>query len=431
MDRIAGTWIRTLWNWRKPGCERNQTNRKFWEQQLLRSSVYYAMQGVASHKPISTLYNVWQKTNRDGNDNGALCLTMHLPFEQIEVWLFQYSDIACRNGCQWIYQLLLDLHQIELRDKLIHYALASQGKRGFDTINIVSESKQVTPSLTSKPKETEIFDVKKIYLSKRQKWRDPGRQRTYPAKDRDMRFGGKLFAGFALFQRKDMNFEYEKFQVEFDSVRAYMVLHSTGEMDKYNQPIAYAMGSNIEHISGALLVDAPNNKSGKRSCLFSSLQSKILLLCLWLPFHPTRRLYTRLVLFPLNHFLSMDSTATQKTSWPLKTVSGYHFPNFKKPSWFVMKTNRLDLFTVHRQKGIQPTNKGKYTGKLDLNNNGLLGIGKLEYLTAEIESEDLIFKPKANNRNSAQDSSWPKTGQIRLKLPQAKGGKRIDKLASI
>ena len=88
-----------------------------------------------------------------------------------------------------------DRHEIELRDKLILYALASQGKRDFDAINIESTSSTANAQLNLKTKETEVHDVKKIELSGRQKVAlIPTKNEFTLLKNRDMRFGGRLFA---------------------------------------------------------------------------------------------------------------------------------------------------------------------------------------------------------------------------------------------
>ena len=390
-------------------------------------SVYYAMQGVASHNPISTLYNVWQKTNRDGNDNGRFVSDNAFAFEINPK--FDYSSIQtllAEMVAGGFINYYFDLHQIELRDKLIHYALASQGKRDFDAINIVSESKQANAKLNLKTKETEIFDVKKMYLSKRQKVAlIPEDNELTLLKDRDMRFGGKLFAGFALFQGKDMNFEYEKFQVEFDSVRHLDFYIPTGEMDKYNQPIAYAMSSNIEHISGALLVDAPNNKSGKEELsIFPSLQSKKFSFVFYDYPSTQHGAYTRdSFYFRLNPFSfnGLDSYTKDQLTFKGELFPATIFPNFKET--IVVRDEDKSFGFIHRTpaEGYPTyTNKGKYTGKLDLSNNGLLGIGKLEYLTAEIESEDLIFKPKQTT-GTARRFFMTEDRASQVKVPQAKG----------
>jgi hypothetical protein len=113
-----------------------------------------------------------------------------------------------------------------------------------------------------------------------------------------MKFGGRLYAGMSLFQGRDMFFNYEKFQVEFDSVRHLDFYVPTGELDQNKQPVANAMNSHLEYVSGALLVDAPGNKSGKEDLgIFPSLQSKETLLRILRPEgYSGGRLHARLIL---------------------------------------------------------------------------------------------------------------------------------------
>jgi hypothetical protein len=66
------------------------------------------------------------------------------------------------------------------------------------------------------------------------------------------------------------------------------------------------------------------------------------------------------------------------------------------------------------------TKRGNYTGELDLSNRGLKGKGLLEYLTADIESEDLLFKPKQTT-GTARRFFMTEDRTSAVKVPQAKG----------
>jgi hypothetical protein len=60
-----------------------------------------------------------------------------------------------------------------------------------------------------------------------------------------------------------------------DSVRYFDLFVPTDSLDKNNNPIAHSIASRIEHVSGTLLIDAPNNKSGQEDIvMFPSLQTK-------------------------------------------------------------------------------------------------------------------------------------------------------------
>jgi hypothetical protein len=409
------------------GVKGSRNTVSFESSNFFDPNVYQTMQGLASHNPISTLYNVWQRTNRDKDDSGRIVKDNAFAMEINPK--FDYSSIQtllAQMVSEGFINYYFDRHEIELRDKLIHYALASQGKRDFDAINIISDSDKANAKLDLKTKETEIYEVKKLDLSKRQKVAlIPEENELTLLKNRDMRFGGRLYAGLALFQGRNMNFNYEKFQVEFDSVRHLDFYIPTGEMDKNNQPIANAMSSNIEHVSGALLVDAPNNKSGKEEMeIFPSLQSKKFSFVFYDRRDIQAGAYTRdSFYFRLDPFAfnGLDSYTKEQLKFRGELFPATIFPSFKET--IVVRDHDKSFGFVHRTPAAgypTYTKKGLYTGELDLSNKGLRGKGKLEYLTADIDSEDLIFRPKQTT-GTAKKFFMTEDRASAVKVPQASG----------
>ncbi len=388
---------------------------------------YNKMQHIASQNPISTLYITWLESDQDKEDNGRL-VSDNVYAQRINP-KFDYSSIQTllaelvREGFINYY---FDRHQIELRDKLIHYALASQGKRDYDGINIESTSANANARLDLKTKETHVRDVKKIELSQRQKVAlIPDKNEFTLLKDRDMRFGGRLFAGFVLFEGSDMEFKYQQFQINFDSVRHMDFYLPTGDLDKRGQPIANAMNSTVELVSGVLLVDAPNNKSGKEDlAMFPSLQSKKHSFVFYDKPSIQKGVYTRdSFYFKLDPFSfnGLDSYTKEQLKFKGEMFPATIFPSFKET--IVVRDEDKSFGFVHKTPPTgYPTysKKGNYTGELDLSNAGFLGRGKLEYLTADIESEDLIFRPKQTT-GTAKKFFMEEDRAGAVKVPQAKG----------
>lgn len=388
---------------------------------------YNKIQHIASQNPISTLYVTWLESDQDKDDNGRL-VTDNTFAQRINP-KFDYSSIQTllaemvREGYINYY---FDRHQIELRDKLIHYALASQGKRDYDGINIESTSANANAHLDLKSKETHVRDVKKIELSNRQKVAlVPNDNQFTLLKNRDMNFGGRLYAGLVLFEGTDMAFNYEKFQIGFDSVRHMDFYLPTGDLDKNGQPIANAMNSTVELVSGVLLVDAPNNKSGKEDlAMFPSLQAKKHSFVFYDKRSIQRGVYTRdSFYFKLDPFSfnGLDSYTKDQLKFRGEMFPATIFPPFKET--IVVREEDKSFGFVHKtpMEGY-PTysKKGNYTGELDLSNKGFLGKGKLEYLTADIESEDLVFRPKQTT-GTAKKFFMEEDRAGNVKVPQAKG----------
>lgn len=396
------------------------------------------MQQAASHNPIMTLYTLWKSTSADNlGANGRTLKDNDLAFEinRINAQTGTKSNLDYSSIQPLLAQLVaegyinyyFDRHEIEIRDKLEHYALASQGKRDYDAINIESTSSTANARLDLKTKETDIYDVKNIELSRRQRVAlvPTGKEVTL-LKNRDMYMTGRLFAGFALFQGKNMRFNYDKFQVEFDSVKQLDFYLPTGEVNpKTREPQATAMNSTVDMITGVLLVDAPNNKSGKEELpIFPSLQSKKNSFVFYDKPETQGRAYTRdSFYFKLDPFSfdGLDSYTKERLRFKGEMTPATIFPPFKET--IVVRDHDKSFGFVHKTPpaGYSTyTKRGNYTGELDLSNKGFLGKGKLEYLTADIESEDLVFKPKQTT-GTAKKFFMEEDRVSAVKVPQAKG----------
>ncbi|MFN0013119.1 MAG: hypothetical protein ACKVU2_01105, partial [Saprospiraceae bacterium] len=388
---------------------------------------YVRMQNITSVNPISILHKLMEETSWDStrqtkvisDDLFAMTLNPKFNYASIQTLL---AEMVAKGFINYDFSR----HEIEPRPKLSHYALASQGKRDYDAIKIESVSTGANASLDLKTKETTIYEVKHIQLSERQKVGFiPQAKELTLLENRDMRFGGRLFAGFALFEGKDMNFVYDKFHVEFDSVQHLDFYLPTGKDDQNGKPIADAMNSTVELVSGILLVDAPNNKSGKEDLsIFPSMQSKKHSFVFYdrpgiqEGTYKRDSFYFKLDPFSFN---GLDSYTAEMIKFKGEMTSADIFAPFRET--IIVRTDDKSFGFIHQTppKGY-PTysKKGNYTGKLDLSNKGFLGKGTVEYLTADITSEDIVFRPKQMTC-TARRFFMEEDRQSAVKVPQAKG----------
>ncbi|MBK6932583.1 MAG: hypothetical protein IPH12_17675 [Saprospirales bacterium] len=388
---------------------------------------YVQMQNITSVNPISILYKLMQETawdslrqNRIIPDNAfARALNPKFDFSSIQTLL---AEMVADGFINYYF----DRHEIEPRPKLAHYALASQGKRDYDAIKIESVSTGSNARLDLKSKETTIFEVKRIELSERQRTGFiPNRRAITLLKNRDMRFGGRLFAGYALFEGQDMYFNYDKFHVEFDSVKHLDFYLPTGLEDKNGQPMADAMNSTVEYVSGILLVDAPNNKSGKEDlAIFPSLQSKKHSFVFYDRPGTQEGVYKRdsfyFKLEPFS-FNGLDSYTAEMLRFKGELFPSGIFAPFRET--IIVRDQDKSFGFIHQTPPAgYPTyfKKGNYTGQLDLSNRGFLGKGTVEYLTADIESEDIVFRPKQMTC-TARKFFMEEDRLSAVKVPQARG----------
>ena len=388
---------------------------------------YVRMQNITSVNPIAILYKLMLQTPFDSirqtriiSDNAfAVELNPKFDYSSIQTLL---AEMVADGFINYYF----DRHEIEPRPKLAHYALASQGKKDFDAIKIKSESLSSNAKLDLKTKETTIYEVNRIELSDRQKTGFiPNARAITLLKNRDMRFGGRLFSGFALFEGQDMYFKYDAFHVEFDSVQHLDFYLPTGKEDKRGQPIADAMNSTVEYVSGILLVDAPNNKSGKENLsIFPSLQAKKHSFVFYDREGIQGGVYHRdSFYFKLDPFSfnGLDSYTADMLRFKGEMFPAGIFDSFKET--IIVRDHDKSFGYIHQTPAAgYPTyyKKGNYRGQLDLSNKGFLGKGTVEYLTADIESEDIVFRPRQMTC-TARKFFMEEDRKSAVKVPQARG----------
>ena len=388
---------------------------------------YIRMQNITSVNPIAILHKLTEETPWDStrqtkvlsDDAFAQALNPKFNYATIQTLL---AEMVADGFINYYF----DRHEIEPRPKLAHYALASQGKKDYDAIKIESVSPTSNAKLDLKTKETTIYEVKRMEFSTRQRTGFiPNEREVTLLKNRDMRFGGRLFSGFALFEGNDMFFDYNKFHIEFDSVRHLDFYLPTDAKDKNGQIIADAMNSTVEYVSGILLVDAPNNKSGKEDlAIFPSLQSKKHSFVFYDRKSIQEGVYNRdSFYFKLDPFSfnGLDSYTADMLKFKGEMFPAGIFAPFRET--IIVRDHDKSFGYIHRTpaKGY-PTyeKKGNYTGQLDLSNKGFLGKGTVEYLTADIESEDIVFRPKQMTC-TARKFFMEEDRVSAVKVPQASG----------
>ena len=384
-----------------PGRKGIPQTVSFESNNLYEPATMIRMQSIAEKNPISVLYLLALSTGKNENDvyvvtDNAFAAAINPKWDNANI-----QTLLAQMVAEGFINYYFEKHLVVLRDKLIHYALASAGKKDFDAIKIESTSSSSNAKLDVKSKQTTITEVKRLELSNRQHVAViPSDKKLLLLKNRDMRLSGRLFAGYALFEGRDMAFNYDKFEIQFDSVKNLDFYLPFGEKDLTGGlRKANAMNSTIEYVSGVLLVDAPNNKSGKEDLdMFPSMQSKKNAFVYYQRPEAQNNAYRRdSFFFKLDPFSfnALDNYEPEDLKFKGEMRPALIFPPFKET--IIVRPDDKSFGFIHRTPAAgYPTydKKGNYVGTVDLSNKGFLGKGTVSYLTADIESEDLIFKPK-------------------------------------
>ncbi|MAT56118.1 MAG: hypothetical protein CMN32_16735 [Saprospirales bacterium] len=383
-------------------------------------SDYRRLQNIATTNPIALLKIAYEETGERVFDADRLARKLNPNFSVENINSLLY-DLVSKGFVNYD----AEKQQVELKDKVFLYADASQKKVDYDNLKIISETKETNAEFDLVNQIMQINGVTSIELSATQRvGLRPFGNSIRMRRNRDFDFDGRLFAGFTAFSGKDFHFEYDKFQVVMDSVRFFDVFLPTGEVSKNGQPVANSIGSRIEHLTGVLLIDAPNNKSGKDDIeIFPNLESKESSYVFY-DYEGTKGgAYTRdSFYFKLDPFSlkRLDKIRASDLEFDGEMVSAGIFPVFREK--LLLQEDTSLGFITNTPAGGFPTyqGKGNFKGEISLSNKGFLGSGTLSYLGAVVHSEDLVFMPKQLT-GSAKEFNLAETRTAELEVPKAHG----------
>lgn len=354
---------------------------------------YQRFQNIATVNPLAIIKVTAEKegTNFLDADMVAKRINSKYSVENIQTLLYDLVADGFINYDS-------DKQLIEVKGKVFHYVDAARNQVDYDGLNIRSSTLATNAIMNLDNQTITIDGIRSIEFSPAQRVAmKPLGEKVIMQGNRNLSFDGQLYAGYSLMEGKDFRFNYEKFLVELDSVRYFDLFVPTGEKMANGDKQAVSIASRIEHVNGVLLIDAPNNKSGKDSIqMFPSLQTQDFSYVYYDQDTIQEGAYGRdSFYFQLDPFSfnQLDDYTAEDIKFRGSLTSGGIFPDFKE-TLVLRENNSLGFRTQTPEEGeVAYGGKGRYTGELDLSNKGFYGRGNMQYLKASIDSDDIIFKP--------------------------------------
>lgn len=363
-------------------------------EEFFNENDFRRIQSISDVNPLNIIKKYVDETGQQEMEAYTLATMLNSDFsvENIQTLLF---DLVKRGFIFYDYEKKL----VQVRPKLHHYVLSSLNKRDYDFLNIVSTTRDDNGVFSLKDTLIGLNGVPYVEFSQpRQVAILPDNQRITLARDRDIRFAGKLFAGTSVLQGKDFHFRYPSFSVRMDSVRTFDIFIPTGQLDSLGKPIALAIASKLENFSGVLHVDAPQNKSGRRAIkLFPALQSLDRSYVFYDYPEVQEGVYKRDSFYfqtdPFT-FNNLGSFTGESLRFRGRLVSDSIFPTIEE-TIRLMPDSSLGFVTQTPRTGLGTyVGRGLYTGEISLSHRGLEGKGLIQYLRASANSEDVVFRPE-------------------------------------
>ncbi len=365
----------------------------FQSDNLFDARTYYRIQGIDEENILVTLRRyseqVFDITFR-ADDFARYSRTR---YNQLQQMLIRLSILGFIN-----YDLEREL--ITLRQKLYDWIYASVNSIDYDVIDLVSEtaSPLENASLDLRNNDLHINGLKMIRLSNAQAvYIFPENQTITMKRGRDFIFNGVVNAGLFTFFGNNFLFSYDKFRINLTDIDSLSMQVIGDEVDAYGQVTLLAIQSLIQDMSGELLIDYPENKSGRKDYpsypLFRSTENSFI----YYDAHDIQNgvykkddFYFEVYPFIMD---SLDNFDRRGLNLEGKLHSADIFPDFEH-GIYVQPDNSLGFTYMTGPGGFELyRGKGHYTNLIRLSNQGLRGTGQFTYLTSTARAEDIIFHP--------------------------------------
>lgn len=354
-------------------------------------------QGIADYNPISKLkmYSERNGIREFYADEFAKYLSPNYTENTIRQLLFKMVEEGFIN-----YDNTTGV--IEVKPKIFNYVYANAGLMDYDKIRIASFQSKTNAQINLETSDINMEGVGIITIADSQNvYIFPKDKKATLKKNQDIEFSGTTFAGRLDFIGEGFYFNYDSFQVDLTNLASATVNIPTGEKDKDGDEIFKPMKSKIEGLTGYMIIDVPDNKSGKEMHpeypMFINQDISYVYYDKKSIYDSTYRredFYFELQPF---EFDSLNTFDVYMSNLGGKLVSAKIFPDFEEK--LHVQEDLSFGFTHGTPKEGFPlySEKATFYDSIHLSDNGLVGKGKVDYLFTTFSSDSMLFTPDSMN----------------------------------
>jgi hypothetical protein len=297
----------------------------------------------------------------------------------------------------------VEKEEVELQQKLFHYLQSSAKRSDFDVIRIISRQvDSPNARLNLETNDLQFFGVDRVFLSRAQNvFVIPDDQTITMKRNRDFVFDGKIHSGKFDFIAGNCRFDYDKFTISMDTIESMTFSVKHGNPDIYGNFQLRAIETTIEELTGVIFIDSANNRSGKEWYrhfpVFESFQNSYVRYenpRIQNGVYPADEFYFTIYPFRLEN---LNNFETDNLRFKGNLTSAGIFPTIYE-DLKVMPDFSLGFSTLPPQNSW-PVYEGRgiFYDTLKLSNDGLIGSGKLDFMTSTNFSNRFIFMPDSVN----------------------------------
>jgi len=288
---------------------------------------------------------------------------------------------------------------ITVNQKTFDYISASMRQRDYDVIRFISRTTGASNGeLDLYNKDLTITGIPVIFLSDSQNVRlIPHETKIVMKRDKSFQFDGLVDAGLFQISGKNFYFDYEDFLINMQQIDSLKISIRTNQYNEYGEPILERIENAMEDMTGQLLIDDPNNKSGLEN-------------------HPQYPTFTSMggsyIYFDdpgiQNGVYTRDEFYFQLEPFTIDSLDNFN-PNSIAPTgtfisagilppqdleMTLREDNSLGFFLDVPEEGIPLYGGlGTFFSEIEMSSGGLRGYGTFDYLTSTTWSDNFVMHP--------------------------------------
>lgn len=311
-----------------------------------------------------------------------------------------------------------------IQDKLYDYIDFRLGEKDYDMMRFTSVTEKRVPCgvINLEDRSIDVNGINTVNVSENMNVAllpDSGKITLH--ENRNINLDGHVKAGMISAIGKGLNFNYEQYKVEMDSVDFLQMRVLTGEKDYLGLPKETDVINQIEKLSGSLIIDEPDNKSGKKeNMIYPILKSTTKSYVYYDKIGVDSLKYDKdKFYFELDTFTLDSIRALQAHNFEFSgRFSSDILPDFEE------KLRLMPDYSLGFKKATSPEGIDLYEGKVHfvdtifLCSTGLGGNGTLTFNNSETKSKNFLFRPDYIT-GFAEYFQFNKVKQDTLDLPNA------------
>jgi len=395
-----------------------KTDATFVSSNYYNKKVYISIMGQSDNHPLYQIKKLTEKLDTNFITMRQLSQHMHYSFAQLESMVvnLSYQGFVLYN---------YEDKTFIVKDKLINWVKASGGKIDYDVIGFYSNVKSgnnATLSLINY--DLKLNGVNSVNVS------DSQEVMIYPAgkeiimkKNRDFTFGGVVQAGRFDIMGSNFDFKYDEFKIDMPNVDSLRIYAETGRKNKYGEEEIRPVKTVIEKISGDLLIDKPNNKSGVKPSfeypILSSHRDSYVFYdrsTIQAGAYDKNDFYFHVEPFKIDSLDNFDNAALKFEG---TFFSAGIFPDFDE-TLTLQPDHSLGFLRETPAEGYPMYGgKGTFNDTIQMSHEGLKGNGSLNYVASTTYSNDFVFLP--DSMHAIAQSFEVKESPVAVEFPPVAG----------